>query len=324
MPTIHFEGQDFFCSGKETILESMTRHGVLLPSSCQSGSCQTCMIRALKGTPPPDSQSGLKDTLKQQNYFLACICRPAEDMTIGLSSISPRYTVKVLEKYLLNESVMRLHLERPADFSYMAGQFINLLRPSDELVRSYSLASVPDDDFLDLHIKRVPDGQMSAWVFDTLGVGDEVVFFGPAGDCFYVPGKSEQPLLLVGAGTGLAPLYGILRDVLREGHNGMIHLFHASLVAPGLYLEQELRDFAVHHENFNYIPCVLQGTAPTGGKQGNIADVAIQQLGSLSGYRIFLCGDPAIVNALRQKSFLAGASMRDIFSDPFVFSPHEG
>jgi len=324
MPTIHFEGQDFFCTEDETILECMTRHGVLLPSSCQSGSCQTCMIRALEGTPPSESQNGLKDTLKQQNYFLACICRPTGDMTIGLSSVSPRHTVKVLEKDLLNESVMRIHLEKPADFSYRAGQFINLLRPSDELTRSYSLASVPDDDFLDLHIKRVPDGQMSSWIFDTLRVGDEVIFFGPAGDCFYVPGKPEQPLLLIGTGTGLAPLYGILRDVLSEGHTGAVHLFHASLAAPGLYLVQELRDFAAQYGHFNYTPCVLQGETPEGGKQGNIADLPAQVLGSLSGYRIFLCGDPPIVNALRQKSFLAGASMQDIFSDPFVFSPHEG
>jgi len=282
------------------------------------------MIRAIEGTPPPESQNGLKDTLKQQNYFLACICRPAEDMTIGLSSIAPRHTVKVLEKDLLNESVMRIHLEKPAAFSYRAGQFINLLRPADELTRSYSLASVPDDAFLELHIKRVPDGQMSNWVFDTLQEGDEVAFFGPAGDCFYVSGKPDQPLLLVGTGTGLAPLYGILRDALKEGHAGAVHLFHASLATPGLYLVQELCDLASQYRHFNYIPCVLHGEAPEGGRQGNIADIPAQAIGSLSGYRVFLCGDPPIVNTLRQKSFLAGASMQDIFSDPFVFSPHEG
>jgi len=324
MPTIHFEGDDYLCSEDETILECMTRHGVLLPSSCQSGACQTCLIRAQKGTPPPEAQAGLKDTLKAQNYFLACICKPTEDMSIGLSSISPRHSVKITEKTPLNESVVRLRLAKPGDFSYQAGQFINLMRPADDLTRSYSLASNPDDDFLELHIKRVPDGKMSNWVFDELNVGDEVVFFGPAGDCFYVAGKPEQPLLLVGTGTGLAPLFGILRDVLTQGHTGPVHLYHASLAAPGLYLEQELRDIAAQDEHFTYIPCVLHGDVPEGGQQGNIADIPVQMLGSLSGYRVFLCGDPPIVNALRQKSFLAGASMQDIFSDPFVFAPHGG
>ncbi|MDQ6972228.1 MAG: FAD-binding oxidoreductase [Mariprofundaceae bacterium] len=324
MPTITFEGQDFFCAEDETILECMTRYGVLLPSSCQSGACQTCMIRAFEGTPPAASQNGLKDTLREQNFFLACICKPVEDMSIGLSTISPRHSIEVIEKALLNESVVRIRLAKPADFSYKAGQFINLQRPSDELTRSYSLASVPGDDFLELHIKRVPEGQMSGWVFDTLQVGDEVVFFGPAGDCFYVPGKPDQPLLLVGTGTGLAPLYGILRDVLAEAHSGPVNLFHASLAAPGLYLQQELADYAEQNAHFTYTPCVLHGDAPDGGKQGNITDIPAQMLGSLAGYRVFLCGDPPIVNALRQKSFLAGASMQDIFSDPFVFAPSEG
>ena len=324
MPTINFEGQDFFCAEDETVLECMTRHGVLIPSSCQSGACQSCMLRAFEGTPPAASQAGLKETLIEQNFFLACMCRPVEDMTIGLSSVSPRFTVKVMEKEQLNDSIVRLRLECPRGFSYRAGQFINLQRPSDELTRSYSLASIPADDFLELHVKRVPEGKMSNWVFDTLAVDDEAVFFGPAGDCFYVPGRPEQPLLLAGTGTGLAPLYGILRDVLSCGHSGPIHLLHGSLAASGLYLEQELRDLAAEHANVSYIPCVLHGEAPEGGQQGNIADMPGLVLGSLSGYRVFLCGDPVVVNMLRQKSFLSGASMQDIFSDPFVFTPQGG
>jgi len=323
MPTINFEGQDFVCNADETVLECMTRNGMLIPSSCQSGACQTCMIRALEGTPPPEAQKGLKDTLKQQNYFLACVCKPTEDMTIGLSLVSQRHTVKVIAKDALNESVVRLRLQKPDGFSYKSGQFINLMRTSDDLTRSYSLASTPDEDFLELHIKHVPDGKMSSWVFETLQIGDEVAFFGPAGDCFYVPGSPEQSLLLVGTGTGLAPLYGILRDVLAQKHSGPVHLFHASLAAPGLYLEQELRGLASQYNHFTYTPCVLHGDVPEGGQQGNIADIPAAQLGSLSGYRVFLCGDPPIVNALRQKSFLAGASMQDIFSDPFVFAAQD-
>ncbi len=321
MPTIHFEGNDFFCAEDESILECMTRHGVMIPSSCQSGACQTCMIRAIEGTPTPESQQGLKDTMKAQNYFLACVCKPTEDMTIGLSVISPRQTVKLLSRDVLNESVIRLRLEEPEDFSYKAGQFINLVRPYDELTRSYSLASIPGDGFLELQVKRVADGQMSNWLFDGLTVGEEIQFFGPAGDCFYIPGAAEQPLLLVGTGTGLAPLYGILRHVLAEGHTGPVHLFHASLAAAGLYLEEELRRLAEQHEQLRYIPCVLHGDVPEGGQQGHIADLPASMLGSLSGYRAFLCGDPPIVNALRQKCFMGGVAMQDIHADPFVFSP---
>jgi len=321
MPTIRFEGQNYFCATDETVLESLERHGVMLPSSCKSGACQTCLTRALKGNPPVASQQGIKDTLAAQNYFLACICKPEEDLEIGLASVSPKYSARLVKKDLMNESIVRLRIEVPEDFSYQAGQFINLIRPSDELTRSYSLASISSDSFLELHIKRVPEGRMSTWLFDTVEEGDELSFFGPSGDCFYLPDNPERTLLLVGAGTGLAPLHGILRDALEQGHKGPIHLFHASLAVPGLYLIDELRELAEQFPQFEYTPCVLHGDAPEGGKQGNIVDIPGQVLGSFNGFRVYLCGDPQIVNALRQKAFMAGTSMQDIHSDPFVFAP---
>lgn len=321
MPTITYEGKSYDCREGESVLDSMTRHGVLLPSSCRSGACQTCMIRALKGQPSADSQSGLKDTLKAQNYFLACMCKPDNDLEIGLAAVSPRYTARVVEHSQLNESVVRLRMEVPAGFSYQAGQFINLIRPSDELTRSYSLASTPEEPFLELHIRRVPEGRMSNWASDHLKPGEEAHFYGPSGDCFYLPGSAEQPLLLAGTGTGLAPLFGIMKEALAQGHHGPIYLFHASLVASGLYLMDELRSWSQQHRNLQYMPCVLHGDVPENGLQGNIAELPAKHLGSLGGHRVYLCGDPPIVDALRQKCFLAGASMQQIHADPFVFSP---
>ncbi len=321
MPTIRFEGKEYFCASDETVLESLERHGVMLPSSCKAGACQTCLTRAIKGKPPAASQVGIKDTLAAQNYFLACICKPEEDLEIGLATVSPKQSTTVISKTQMNESIIRLRLEVPEGFSYQAGQFINLIRPEDELTRSYSLASIPSDPWLELHIKQVPDGRMSNWLFDAVNEGDQLSFFGPSGDCFYLPDDPERTLLLVGAGTGLAPLYGILRDALAQGHGGDIHLFHASLATPGLYLIDELNALADQYPQFAYSPCVLHGEAPAGGIQGNIADIPGAQLGSFNGFRVYLCGDPDIVNALRQKSFMAGASMQDIHSDPFVFAP---
>lgn len=321
MPIIRFEGQDYHCSEDETLLDSLASHGVMLPSACKAGACQTCLTRALKGKPSVVSQQGIRDTLAAQGYFLACLCKPSEDMEIGLASVSPRYSARLIRKQLLNESIICLRLEKPASFSYRAGQFVNLTRDSDGLTRSYSLASIPSDSFLELHVKRVPDGKMSNWLFDMVTVGDEISFYGPSGDCFYITDSADQPLLLAGAGTGLAPLYGILRDALEQGHSGPVHLFHASLAVPGLYLMDELRALAAACEQFHYTPCVLHGDVPEGGVQGNIVDIPSMKLGSLAGYRVFLCGDPPIVNGLRQKVFLAGASMQAIYSDPFVFTP---
>lgn len=324
MPILTFEGKPYECKPGERVLDCLMRHGVMIPSSCRSGVCQTCLVRAAKGEVPEAAQKGIKDTLRAQNYFMACVCEPEGDLEISLvDSATIRHRATLVSKAPLNESVIRLRFSCDAPFDYRAGQFINLIRPEDEMVRSYSLASLPGESEFELHIKRVPEGRMSNWVFDELEEGESLEFYGPGGDCFYLPGDPDRGLLLVGAGTGLAPLYGIVRDAIAQGHRGPIRFFHASLATPGLYMIDAMRALADANDNMRYTPCVLHGEPPEGGSQGNIVDVVRDEMQSLSGWRVYLCGDPPIVDGLKRMCFLAGARMQDIHSDPFVFSPQE-
>ena len=321
MPDIPFEGITYDCAADETVLDSLTRHGVLLPSGCRSGSCHACKVKAIKGKPPVASQAGLREPLKEQNYFLACMCKPDEALEIALADASDKYSATVIEKSWLNDTVVRIRLTRPEGFNYRAGQFINLLRTSDQLARSYSLASIEGDDFLEVHIKRVPEGRMSNWLCDELQQDQEISFFGPSGSCFYVQGKAEQPLLLAGTGTGLAPLYGIARDAIRAGHTGPIQLFHASHGAEGLYYSSELEQLAAAHAQLTCTACVLQGDIPEGALSGAVDAAVVNRLGDLAGYRVFLCGDAPVVELMQRSFFFAGASMQDIYADAFSFTP---
>lgn len=279
------------------------------------------MMHAASGDIPEQAQNGLKDTLKVQGYFLACVCRPEHDMEIRQANVeSLRHCATVSAMERMNANIMRLRLRPTRPFDYQAGQFINLLH--GDVARSYSLASLPGEDELELHVRHVPDGRVSSWVHQQLRLNDSVEFHGPAGDCFYVPGRPEQPLLLIGTGTGLAPLYGILRDAIERRHTGEIRLFHGSLHSDGLYLVEALQRLAAMYDNIHYIPCVLHGEAPPGGAVGAIDDVVMQFLPNLTGWRAYLCGDPEIVRRLQSKIFLAGASMQEIHADAFTFTPH--
>jgi len=321
MPVITFDGHQYSCKQGETILECLTRHGVLIPSSCENGVCQTCLSKAVKGKPTAESQKGLKDTLVAQRYFLACVCKPEEDMELAVADVAKHaIAVTVKEKTLLNESVIRLRLHCDDLMDYVAGQFVNLKHPESDVVRSYSLASLPGEECLELHVKRVPDGQMSTYLHDQVAEGDCLTLTGAAGDCFYIEKDLQQPLLMVAVGTGLAPMFGIVRDALKHGHVGDIHIYHASLAKQGLYYIDEMNALAKEYENVHYIPCVLHGDAPAGGQQGDIQKIIQSSLADLSGWRVYVCGDPAIVHGLKQTCFMAGAAMTDIYSDPFVFA----
>jgi len=320
MPIITFKGKDYTCEKDETVLACLMRQGAFVPYSCQSGVCQSCMLKAVKGTPPAAAQVGLKDTLVEQEYFLACMCKPEQDLEVAVYDASQVWVkAEVVEKDLLNESVLRLRLKPEQKIKYVAGQFINVQHADGATVRSYSLASLPSEDGLELHIKRVPEGKVSGYLHDDLQLGDKLNIMGAMGDCFYTESNPDQPLLMIGVGTGLAPLYGVVRDALARGHRGAISLYHGSLAVQGLYYMDELRTLA-EESALTYVPCVLHGDAPEGGRQGDIQRVVQADMPNLKGYRVYVCGDPQIVDGLKKQCFMAGASMSDIYSDPFEFS----
>ena len=187
--------------------------------------------------------------------------------------------------------------------------------------RSYSIASTPVlDPFLELHIRLVPNGHVSGWVKNVLKVGHGVSISEAIGNCFYVGDNPEQSLLLIGIGSGLAPLYGITRDALHNGHRGMIKLYHGSSTMQGIYLQQELMQLTRNHQNFHYVPCVSRMPAASGMLPGRATTIALEQNPKLTGWRAYICGEPAMVNDTSRAVFLAGMSLKEIYSDPFIHS----
>ena len=317
MTKVTLEGSTFELGPGETVLNGLLRNGVHVTSSCRVGACQTCLMRATQGAVPAASQYGLKDTMKARGYFLACVCRPEEDLELKGAGADIQVSASIVGLDKLSPTVVRVRLKTERAFDYRPGQYAVILR-NDGLARSYSLASLPSEDALEMHVRKVPQGRMSSWLFDEAKVGDAVVLQGPSGECFYVAGQPEQPLLLAGTGTGLAPLYGVLRDALLQGHTGPIWLFHGAIEPSGLYLVSELRAIAEAHANVRYIPCVLRGEEVGEVRVGPLDQVLFKDLPKLKGFRSFVCGDPALVTALKKKIFLAGAPLREIYADAFL------
>lgn len=321
MPTLHFQSRAIPLAEGQSVLEALLSSGALVPNSCHSGICQSCLLR-LEGTDipiPAAAQSGLKDTLRAQGYFLACTWRPTVDLAVALPGEGLETCASVLATEDLGAAVRRILLGIPAGFTWRAGQFITILR-EDGIARSYSIASRPEDGFLELHVRRIPGGAMSNWLHDDVHRGATLAVRGPFGECFYADGEQEDTLLLAGTGTGLAPLLGILRDALARGHRGAIQLYHGAVRADGLYLREELADLQRRHDNVRIQPVVLRGDdAPDQCAVGALDDVLLSRRPTDSTpVRAFLCGDPALVKKMKKRLFLAGVSNRSIFADPFV------
>lgn len=319
MPTLSFDGCSYDRADGETVLDTLLRHGVNVPYSCRRGTCFTCLLRAPEAQIPADAQLGLRRTVCSEGYFLGCRFTPTED---EIAVLSPREAevfgrAIVRAKQPASATALRLFLEPANAIYYHPGQFINVRR-HDQLTRSYSLASVPRcDPLLELHVRRMSNGVMSRWLFDELEVGDHVDIAGPYGSCFYLKEDPGAPMLLVGTGTGLAPLLGIARDALHEGHTGPLHLYLGSHAPTGLYLQAELHALARAHPNFHYEACVSGSDVPPGHNAGRADDVAFARHPELEGWRVFLCGVSPMVHAARKRAYLAGARLTEIHGEAF-------
>ena len=323
---LQFEGEDYPLEDGESVLDCLLRHGQQVSSLCRSGACQSCLLKATVGTPPAAAQVGLKDSWKQQGFFLACICRPRADLVLERCDAVATYESVVKRVTPLSPNVIGMQLARPVGFEFRAGQFVQLSRPDDGLMRPYSIASLPSEEELELHVALLPNGQMSGWLNDA--VGRSVQLRGPFGECFYQEGEPDRPLVLAGTGTGLAPLLGVLRSAALHGHRGEISLFHGSPQLSGIYLRSELEELREALPSLrlfgSLLSCSDSELAEQGAWQLEVApldQVVFSRHPKFDSHRLFVCGQPTFVQSLRKRAYLAGASLSRIHSDAFV-APH--
>ena len=318
MPYLKYQDRDLFAREGENILDAFLRQGISIPFSCRNGVCHVCMQQSRHGAIPPVAQKGLRPELCEQGYFLACQCIPLGDMEIapptGLYD-----TILVHSKEMLSPNVCKLILEPPTNFVYNAGQFINLRRP-DGITRSYSLASLPSEDyFLELHVQRKDGGIMSNWLLDELQAGDDISIQGAEGNCCYQKRARNHPMLMVCTGTGLAPLFGLIRDALHNQHESEIHLYHGGRDTDRFYLREKLRRLEQQHANFHYHECVSGNpTPPDGAHAGRAHDIAFARHQDLRGWHVYLAGLADMVDSGEQLAVKHGASPDAIHADAFA------
>ncbi len=319
MATIAYQGKRFALHEGETALDALLRNGVEVAYGCRSGICRGCMMRASSGTVPEAAQVGLRAIERRRGMLLTCLCRPTGELELEELGVAGTTAARIIEHTPLSDSVVRIRLAPAQPIRYEAGQYL-ALRRSDGLTRSYSLASRASEPWLELHVRRVPDGRMSRWLFDEARPGDELALRGPYGQCCYVGEELDAPLLLIAVGTGLAPLWGVVREALAAAHRGPITLVQAAAEPAGLYMRAELEALARAHPQLRLRSCVLRGA--TGElEQGSVDALAAAQLresAQASGHLAFVCGDADIVQRVRRELFLAGLSIRRIFADAFV------
>ena len=210
----------------QSLLDAALAASLNLPHSCKGGNCGSCRARLLQGEIyyPNGPPLGLSEAEAAEGFVLMCQARARSDLCLETYEITApdqalikRLPARVERTLLLSHDVMGLYLRLPAAeaFIFEAGQYIDVMLPGGRR-RSFSIASPPHDSrLLELHVRRVAGGEFSAPLFDAGARSALLNIEGPLGQFTYRPGT--EPMLLVGGGTGLAPLLSILRHVAENG-----------------------------------------------------------------------------------------------------------
>ena len=112
------------------------------------------------------------------------------------------------------DTARTIALDVPGWPGHLAGQHVDNRLTAENgysAQRSYSVASAPDSDCLEVTVQRVPDGEVSGYLVDIAQLGDMVEVRGPVGGYFTWEPEDPQPVLLVAGGSGVVPLMSMIR-----------------------------------------------------------------------------------------------------------------
>lgn len=317
MTVVFYDQTKVSVSDDESVLDGLLKNNINVNYGCKNGVCQSCMMQATDGTIPDQAQKGLTEMQIKQGYFLACQCHPTEEIFISSEEVGqPLVEGVVVSKELLSPSIIQLKIK--ADLDFQPGQFVNL-KNSQGIMRSYSIASLPEEGVLEFHIKHIQGGAFSHWVKESLNVNDTLQLQGPQGECYLKTKDNNTPLLLAAMNTGLAPVLGILKQALSSNHTGPISLFIGAKDLSGHYLLDEVAKLSEQNENVQLHRVCLEGSSPDNSiKEADIYQTIKEELSSTKDHQVYLCGAESFVKKLKKQCFLAGANMGDIFADAFV------
>lgn len=318
MPIVEYANRRYESRPGESVLDTLVRGGANIPFSCRKGSCHTCLLQAVSGDPGADAVRGLRPEMVDSGHFLPCLCTPGTDLVLADPDPGAGFLLaQVAERAEVAPGVVRLRLEPELDLRWRPGQTLNVRNPCGT-VRSYSLSSIPDEDYFPtLHVTEDPEGALSPWLCRELRVGSTLEIQGPQGDCTWRDDWRDLDLVLVGTGSGVPPLFGIARDAARSGHRGAIRMVFGARTRAGLIDHEAMNAWAADHPNVAYLPCLSGETSPTGGIRGRVLQPALGRVEAPERTVVILCGHPDMIHEARYLAVLAGIPRERIVADPF-------
>lgn len=308
------------------LLEALRGAQVPMSYSCMAGRCGTCRCRVTDGEVLDSGRAQQNPLDNRDSYVLACQTFLTEPCTIEIPEpdevvVHPARIVKATVQAVetLTHDIKRVVLKPAKPIEFSPGQYAQL-QFTPEHVRPYSMAGLAGDGTLEFHVRVVPGGRVSGYVANELKPGDAVRVSGPLGTA-YLRRKHEGPMLCVAGGTGLAPILSILRGAMANGMRNPIHLYFGVRSPRDVYGLDWLYEIQRSHPALKLHVVVTSGGDPREQRCGLVTEAIEHDLGSLEGWRAYLCGSPPMVEVATVLARNKGIDPARIYADAFYTQP---
>jgi len=319
----------------ETVLDAAFRQGISLMHGCKEGQCGSCKSKLVDGEIEllKYSTFALPDYESETGHVLLCRTHAFSDVSFELLNydedlLSRSIAVKafagrVKDVTALTSDIRLLEIEIEKPMKFWAGQYVDLAIADGSITRAFSMANAPvGGTALSFIIKKYPNGAFSSQLDGGLRVGDPVMAKGPFGTCFRREGR-PGPMLLIGGGSGMSPLWSILADHIASREQRPIRFFYGARTRSDLFYLDELAAIAAQLEDFKFVPALSHAEADDhwDGEIGFVHEVVLRHLRqeNLAGpIDAYACGPTPMIDAVLPILQVNGVEPDHIYFDKFT------
>lgn len=229
------------------------------------------------------------------------------------------YTAIFENVEVYNEKFTHLHFElkTPHTIDFKAGQFISIKVNDEGLRRAYSICSDPDIDHgVEVLLDTTPQG-VGVKFLQNLSIGDEINFLGPMGRFVIDDEADEEALVLIGTGSGVAPLHSMVVDQLKNKEDARPIILNWGLrYAAHLVWQDEFLRWSKTFSNFQFHPTLSRAEKEWSLCRGRVTNcLQVHDYPENAGY--YLCGGKAMIDDVKKLLLEKGVEKSRIHHEKF-------
>jgi ferredoxin-NADP reductase len=228
---------------------------------------------------------------------------------------------EVVETHPATPRAKSLLLDVPGWEGHKAGQHVDIRLTAEDCYqaqRSYSIASAPEDNRVELVVERLDDGEVSPYLTDELRPGDMLELRGPIGGWFAWEAKDGGPLFLVAGGSGIAPLMAMIRHRAAASSNASCHLLYSSRSREETIFAEELDQLAASDGSLQVFHTLTRSQPPDWtGYARRIDRVMLAEVSPEENPLAFVCGPTPLVESVATELVGLGHDARRIKTERF-------